>query len=535
MSEDIVDILIIGAGASSAAVTWSLADLGTRILCLEQGDWLNPSDYPSTRKNWQVLRNIAYNQSPNVRKRDTDYPINEDKSAVSIANFNGVGGGTVLYSGLFPRFKPSDFRVKTLDGVSDDWPIDYKTLEPYYAQNDKNMGVSGLPGDPASPYHELPLPHIPIGKMGEAMGRGFNKLGWHWWPSEAAIISEEFEGRAKCINLGPCNSGCAQGAKSSVDITYWPVNLRKKGIELKTRCRVREITVDDNDMATGVIYFDENGIEHHQRAEVVIMACNGIGTPRLLLNSTSKNFPDGLANRSGLVGKNLMLHPWGLVEGTLDNPLDSHLGPQGACISSYEFYETNPNRDFVRGYGLQITRGNPPVNIAINGSLRGEIPWGEGHHEAFQKYYGSNVKIQINCEDLPEEVNTVTLDPKLTDSNGIPAPKVTYRLSENSKRMIAHGVQRSTEALKAAGASQVISHGQVRETGWHLMGTARMGTAQEKSVVNEWGRSHDVRNLFIVDGSIFVTSGAVNPTSTIQALALYIADTMKKNLANLFD
>ena len=145
------------------------------------------------------------------------------------------------------------------------------------------------------------------------------------------------------------------------------------------------------------------------------------------------------------------------------------------------------------------------------------------------------IRDRINCEDLPEEVNTVTLDPKLTDSNGIPAPKVTYRLSENSKRMMAHGVQRSTEALKAAGASQVISHGQVRETGWHLMGTARMGTAPEKSVVNEWGRSHDVRNLFIIDGSIFVTSGAVNPTSTIQALALYIADTMKKNLANLFD
>ncbi len=534
MPEDIVDILIIGAGASSAAAAWSLAETKIKILCLEQGDWMDPAEYPSTQKNWQVLRNIEYNQSPNIRKRATDYPINEKESAVSVANFNGVGGGTILYSGHFPRFKPSDFRVKTLDGVADDWPLDYQTLEPYFAQNDKNMGVSGLPGDPAIPYHDLPLHHIPIGKMGEAMGRGFNKLGWHWWPSDTAIISEDYEGRAKCVNLGPCNSGCAQGAKSSVDIAYWPVNQRK-GIELKTRCRVREITVDENDMATGAIYFDENGIEHHQRAEVVIMACNGIGTPRLLLNSISKNFPDGLANRSGLVGKNLMFHPWGIVEGTLGEPVDSHLGPMGACILSQEFYETDPSRDFVRGYTLQIVRGQPPVNIAVNGSLRGDIPWGEGHHEAFQKYYGRNVQIGICCEDLPEEVNAVTLDPELTDSDGIPAPKITYRLSENSERMMAHAVQRATEVFKAAGAIQIDSFGQVRETGWHLLGTARMGTDPQKSVVNEWGRSHDVRNLFIIDGSIFVTAAAVNPTTTIQALSLYIADTIKKNLANLFD
>ena len=253
------------------------------------------------------------------------------------------------------------------------------------------------------------------------------------------------------------------------------------------------------------------------------------------MNSKSKNFPNGLANRSGLVGKNLMFHPWGRIKGTFTEQLHSHLGPQGSCILSQEFYETDPNRDFVRGYTLQVVRGQPPVNIAINGTLRGDIPWGEGHHEAFEKYFGRQVIIDICCEDLPEDVNTVTLDPELTDSHGIPAPKITYRLSDNSKRMMAHGLEHAAEALEAAGAIQIISYGQVRPSGWHLMGTARMGTDPEKSVVNEWGRSHDVRNLFIIDGSIFVTSGAVNPTTTIQALALYITDTMKKNLANLFD
>ena len=534
MAEDIVDILIIGAGASSAAAAWSLSDTKMRILCLEQGDWMNPADYPSTKKHWQVLLDPDYNPSPNVRKRKADYPINEDESSVGVANFNGVGGGTILYSGHFPRLKPSDFKTRTLDGVGEDWPVDYYTLEPYFAQNDRNMGVSGLAGDPAIPYHEPPLPPVPIGKMGEVMGKGLNKLGWHWWPSDSAIITEDYEGREKCINLGPCNYGCAQGAKSSVDIAYWPMNQRL-GVELKTRCRVREITVDEKDMATGVIYIDEDGIEHHQRTEVVIMACNGIGTPRLLLNSKSARFPDGLANRSGLVGKNLMFHPWGFVQGIFEERLESHLGPMGTCMLSQEFYETDRNRDFVRGYTLQITRGQSPIMTAVNHTLRGKIPWGAEHHAGFERYAGSSVNMNICCEDLPEECNTVTLDPTLTDSDGIPAPKITYRLSENSERMMDHAIGKATEALEAAGAFQIDKLGHTRNTGWHLMGTARMGNDPEKSVVNSWGRSHDVKNLFIIDGSIFVTAGAVNPTTTIQALALYIADTMKKNLANLFD
>ena len=534
MPEDIVDVLIIGAGASSAAAAWSLSDTKMRIVCLEQGDWMNPADYPSTKKNWQILRDTEYNQSPNIRCRDTDYPINEIDSDIAVANFNGVGGGTILYSGHFPRLKPSDFRTKSLDGVGDDWPIEYDLLEPYFAQNDRNMGVSGLAGDPAGPYHKPPLPAVPMGKIGEIMGKGFNKLGWHWWPSDAAIITENYQGREKCINLGPCNFGCAQGAKGSVDIAYWPVNQRL-GVELKTRCRVSEITVGQNNMATGAIYFDENGIERHQRAEVVIMACNGVGTPRILLNSKSRQFPNGLANSSGLVGKNLMLHPWGFVEGFFDKSMESDLGPMGTCMLSQEFYETDPGRNFVRGYTLQITRGKSPVSIAVQHTLRGDIPWGPDHHVNFEKYLGRSVNINVCCEDLPEESNMVSLDSELTDSNGIPAPKISYRVSENSNRMMKHGVDRAVEVLKAAGAFQVNPYGRNRDTGWHLLGTARMGNDPEKSVVNEWGRAHDVKNLFIVDGSVFVTSGAVNPTTTIQAIALYIADHMKKNLANLFD
>ena len=303
---DPVDVLIIGAGASGAAVAWSLAETRMRIVCLEQGDWMNSSNYPSNGRDWEARDDYSY--SPNIRQRSTDYPINDSGTPIKVANFNGVGGGTILYAAHFPRFHPSDFRVKTLDGVADDWPIDYKTLSPFYDQNDRMMGVASLAGYPSYPEKPAILPPLPLGKSGEALSHGFNKLGWHWWPSDNAIATLPYDGRAQCINLGACASGCAQGAKASTDITYWRHAVNNR-VEVWTRCRAREITVDSNGMASGVIFYDKEGNERHQRAEVVILACNGIGTPRLLLNSTSHLFPDGLANSSGLVGKNFMCHP----------------------------------------------------------------------------------------------------------------------------------------------------------------------------------------------------------------------------------
>ena len=534
MAEKIVDILIIGAGPSGAAAAWSLSETNLSIMCLEQGDRMDALDYPSTKRNWEVLRQKEYHVSPNVRKLETDYPINDKDSPIAISNFNAVGGGTILYSGHFPRFHPSDFKVRTLDGVADDWPVDYTQLEPFFSENDKMMGISGIADDPAYPPIDGLLPPIPLGQMGETIGKGFNKLGWHWWPSYSAIITRSYKGREKCTNLGPCNTGCAQGAKSSVDITYWPYALRN-GVKLKTRSRVREITVNETGRATGVIYYNAGGVECRQKASIVIVACNGVGTPRLLLNSCSVNFPDGLANRSGLVGKNLMLHPLGYVEGVFDEPMDSYLGPQGCCIQSQEFYETDTKRGFLRGYTMQILRGHGPIETALSGVARREIPWGIDHHRAFANRFGHTIGMGIIVEDLPQLHNTVTLDSDLVDTNGIPAPKITYKMSENSKKMLVHGFARGKEVMEAAGSKKTFAFGPVRETGWHLMGTTRMGKDPKNSVVNEWGRSHDVSNLFIVDSSIYVTSGGVNPVSTMQALSLYIADSVKKNMKNLFN
>jgi len=214
--------------------------------------------------------------------------------------------------------------------------------------------------------------------------------------------------------------------------------------------------------------------------------------------------------------------------------LQTYKGPLANMILCQEFYETDPSKDFVRGYTYQVARSSGPVSTAC-GYMFGRVPWGADHHAEFNRRFGDVTVMGVIGEDLPEEHNTVTLDPALTDSDGIPAPRITYRYSENSRKLIAHGMARAEEALRAAGAVDIISDGPKPLAGWHLLGTARMGDDPETSVVNRWGRSHDVRNLFVVDGSIFVTGGAVNPTSTIQALALYVADTMKNNLANLFD
>jgi choline dehydrogenase-like flavoprotein len=232
-----------------------------------------------------------------------------------------------------------------------------------------------------------------------------------------------------------------------------------------------------------------------------------------------------------MVGKCLMFHPFASAHGILPETLDSYLGPIGCAIFSHQFYETDASRGFVRGFMMQVVRESGPVREALGGFTANRIPWGSGHHEAFAERFAHGIGIGVMGEDLPETVNEVTLDPDLTDSDGIPAPLVRYRLSENSAKMMEFATARATEALEAAGAREVLTRNPLRQSGWHLLGTCRMGDDPRRSVVDRWGRAHDVPNLFIVDGSLMVTSAAVNPTTTIQALALRTADYIKQNRA----
>lgn len=533
MDNEQPDVLIIGAGATGGAVAWSLSQAGISVMCLDQGDWVKPSQYHTNQPDWELSRWSDFHPDPNERNLDVDYPINHTESAIAPLMYNAVGGSTIHWGAHFPRYHPSDFKVRTLDGVADDFPYSYEDLVPFFDLNDRMMGVSGLDGDPFyPPKSPRPMPPLALGKHGETIAKGFDALGWSWWPADAAIATTAYgEGRQACNYGGSCDLGCTTGARASTDLAYWPSALRS-GVVLKTRARVRELVVGDNDRVQSVVYY-QDGRLHEQRARLVIVACNGVGTPRLLLNSRSNRFPDGLANRSGLVGKNLMYHPAAFVTGYFDDPLQSNYGPVSNSVYSHHFYETDESRGFVRGYQFQVTRDSGPLWAAHGGTSGGRIPWGADHHRVFKERFNHSLNVGVLTEDLPEEHNTITIDPILTDSDGIPAPKATYRVGDNTNKILDHGVVRATEVLEAAGARDVTVNRVPKIGGWHLMGTARTGTDPGRSVVDTWGRAHDVPNLFLVDGSVLVTSGAVNVTSTIQAIALRTADYIKRTRRQL--
>lgn len=527
MPAERVDVLVIGSGPAGAAVAWRLAELGAKVVCLEQGDWVKPGDYPSTRPDWEVhLRRGRFHFSPNVRRLPEDYPVTSGGGhPPNVLMFNAVGGSTIHWTGHFPRFRPSDFRVKSLDGVAEDWPIRYEDLEPYYDMNDRIMGVAGLAGDPANPPRATrPTPPLPLGVLGETIGRGFDKLGWHWWISDNAIISRDYDGRPACELHGKCMLGCPIGSKASTDVTYWPKALRK-GAVLKTRARVREITVDGRGRVRGAVYADARGVLQEQLAHVVVLCANGIGTPRLLLASKSKLFPNGLANSNGQVGRNFMLHPFRFLEGVFEERMDGHEGPFGIPAFSQEFYETDMKRGFIRGYTFLLERSFGPLHHAWGSFVGKPVPWGAEHHQVMRRRFPHIIRVTVCGEDLPEEHNRVELDPELKDSSGVPAPRVVYTYSDNSLRMVQHAAMMARQALEAAGATEILDSG-IIQPAFHLMGTARMGRDPRTSVVNASHQAHDVKNLFIVDGSSFTTSASVNPTSTIGALALRAADSV---------
>jgi choline dehydrogenase-like flavoprotein len=547
------DVLIIGSGAAGGPFAWSLSQVpGLRIVCLEQGDWVDrPPGVPPAEADGERQRLVAPPPRAGVRNFANGYPYDHSASYWQPILGNAVGGGTVHYGAVWARLRPSDFVAGSLSGVGADWPIRYWDLAPYYDSNDRMVGISGVPGNPAYPPKPVDLqpPHR-LTRAGEILSRGFDRLGWHWWPAERAVVTVPHGGREPCPqDCESCHQGCSREAKNSSDVVHWPQAIRS-GVVLRTRARVREITVGGNGLADGALYHDADGAVHRQKARVVVLACNGIGTPRLLLNSTSAQFPHGLANSSGLVGKGLMGHPKATVVGLFEREDLTERGPTTVYLTSDQFSVDASAQDFARGFWIlsgayrgpiEIALGRPPVPLAsvipaeldLGRKPADDVAWGAAHHVAFQERFQHTAAMSMYCDELPEDANRVELHPTLTDDAGIPAPKLVYRRGENTQKMLDFGMERCKEVMEAAGATKILSAEKVPPAPGHYLGTARMGNDPEKSVVDKWGRAHDVSNLFIIDGSVFTTAGGCVPTSTIQAIALRTADYFKNNARQL--
>ena len=517
-----IDVLVIGAGAGGLACARVLADSGLSVVVLEAGRQLERSEFPTAKQGWQREEaREAFSPFPKIRKDAMDFQVDATQSDIEPAWFAAVGGSTILFSGHYLRMRPADFELRTSDGESNLWPITFDEMTRHYEEVRRFVAVSGLEGDPAYPeVHDL-LPPVPPGLLGERLARGFNELGWHWWPSYGAIATRSFRGHNPCQNLGPCNLGCPQGAKSSADIAFmWqaPENLT-----VLPDYHVTKILASGS-AVSGVETQEVSGQSRVFFADRIVVAANAIGTPRLLLNSVSEDFPNGLANGSGMVGTHLMMHPLAYVEGVFSDTLQSHWGPQGCMLYSHEFYRKNASAGYSPSFTLQALRGPWPVEFASQRVLRGDLPMGNLHFERFLDTFDKTAHLAVIVEDYPEFANRVVLRGNEVDRFGLRAVSLEYAVSESAREVMKQGISAARRVLEAAGAVRTWGFGPVRKTGWHLMGTCRMGIDPKESVVDSFGRAHDLTNLYIADGSIMPSGGSVNPAATIQALAVRVAN-----------
>jgi choline dehydrogenase-like flavoprotein len=512
------DVVVIGSGAGGAVITKELSEAGLSVVVLEAGRRFNAQvDYPTDQRDFEVRAPSVLVPADNGRDR---YTVDE-RYGFYYNRAKGVGGSTLRYVAISPRFHESDFRTRSLDGVGDDWPISYADLEPYYTRVEYELGVSGAAGanpfDPprSAPY---PTPPHPFNLASQVVKRGADKLGLHFYREPVAIPSRDWNGRPACIGAGTCHLGCRIEAKSSMDVTYLRKAEATGRVEIRSECTAGEITVRSDGRARSVVYFDPRNVEREVQGRAIVVAGNAIETSRLLLLSRSRLFPDGLANSSGLVGRNFMEHLSVYAYGVFSERVDPWRGiPTGGMIQ--DFYETSSHNAFARGWAIVVSHGSPwPLAVA------GRVPgWGAKHKAEMKRLFGHYLGLASIGEQLPDPNNRVTLDPFVRDTFGLPVPHLINRPGDNDQAMITAMRARLREILEAAGAIEIFGNDYVPGMSSHYVGTCRMGSNPNTSVVDAWCRSHDVPNLFIGDGSVFVTGAGVNPALTISALATWTA------------
>jgi choline dehydrogenase-like flavoprotein len=532
--QDPVDFLVIGAGAAGGVMAKELSTAGFRVVVLEQGPYLREKDYSHDEIKYTFqagLTNDTKLQPITFRKNE-----NEPSTLMKAIEYGRqVGGGSVHFTANYWRFHESDFHERSLYGeipgtAFADWPISYADLEPYYTKAEYELGISGLAG--ANPFEAprskpYPLPPMPVKSSGVLFDRATRKLGLHPFPAPMAVLSQPYRGRSACVHCGFCESfGCEMGAKSSTLVSVIPMAEKTGHCEIRPDSYVRRIVTDGHGRATGAVYFDAQRREVFQRATAVVVCANGVESAKLLLLSKSSLFPNGLANSSGLVGKHLMWDNGSFASALLDQPLNEFKSIQVTRLI-HDHYRADPKRGFYGGGGIDARFQFYPAGFALYGLPADAPKWGAEYKSMLRTYFTRTMSLLAHATSLPLEKNTVTLDPDHKDAWGLPAVRITFDQHADDIANMKWLLEREYEIFEAMGAKKIWAQpADAFSTSRHLMGTCRMGLDPGKSVVNPFGRTHDVRNLFVVDGSNFVTSARQQPTATIQALAYRAADHM---------
>lgn len=536
-----VNAIVVGAGAAGGIVAKQLSTAGLSVVLFERGPWYTPADCRKDdlrNQRTTVLGNAFGPEdsgSPRVVVDAGGSPRMVRPSEGAYQNNAAcVGGGTLSYGAQAWRYMPQDFRMKSTYGAPpgsslEDWPISYSDLEPFYDQAEYEIGVSG--DWTPDPFHGprrrgLPMPPLAANREWEILEPAARRLGLHPFAIPMLRNTVPYNDRGPCMRCRWCvGFACEVDAKNGSQNTVIPQALATGNCQLRTRCTVREILMDERGHARGVEYFDESGRLQKQLSDIVVVSACAIESARLLLNSRSRLFPNGLGNRFDQVGRHLQGHCYTGALGYFDHDTYDDIGP-GASIAICDYNHGTPG---LRGGGMLA---NEFIRLPIHTVDRlppGTPRWGLGHKQAMRAWHRRTIVVMGPTQQIPTAEARVTLDPSIKDKWGVPVARLQGNCHPHTFEIGAIQAQRAEAWLKEAGAihsARMDSRPQMISAGQHQAGTCRMGNDPRASVVNPTCQLHDVDNVFVIDGSVHVTNGGFNPALTIMAIAYYASDSL---------
>jgi choline dehydrogenase-like flavoprotein len=538
-----VNAVVVGAGAGGGIVAKELATAGLSVVLLERGKWYTPFDDRKDDLRNQRTTVLGTAFGPDEERNPRVYVDEEDREHLvnpSDGDYNNnaacVGGGTLSYGAMAWRFMEKDFRMRstygTVEGSTlEDWPISYQDLEPYYEKAEWEIGVSGDDSNNifrAPRKRPLPMPPIPPNREYEVLKPAAQRLGLHPFDIPMLRNSVPYNGRSACMRCRWCvGFACEVNAKNGTQNTAIPAALATGNCELRTECIVKEILTDSQGRVKGVAYFDSKPRLREQTADIVVVSGSANESARLLLNSKSRMFPDGLGNRNDWVGRNLQGHAYTGAVGLFDFEVYDDLGP-GAGVAICDF--NHGNKGLIGGGLLANEFIRLPYQF-VGWRAPGVPRWGLAHKQYMRQSYRRSAGVMGPVQEMPVFESRVQVDPKVKDYWGIPVARLSGHRHPNDQ-VVAKFLSSKAEAwLKEAGAKTTWTFlpGTDLSGGQHQAGTCRMGDDPKTSVVDKYCRVHDVDNLYVVDGSVHVNNGGFNPVLTIMAIAYYASDHLVKS------